>query len=338
LEEIGRYLRDKNEEESAFGRRMLVAVGELDSLGFVDEERVPKVLDDPFRATVMFAYALKTWEQGRLDRAADWFGRIADAAPWAEAPWMEGYRMLARQYVADAERLERADHDVRGKDEEQLQSAMGDLEDLCRELETRGRGRFNVRSWQIGMARRIRVLRMEAEVVDWRKLKDTVLEMIRAGRIADGLGLIRNVDLERDADRRQREALVWLLEQAGGLQDGLVRRLAAGNLDVTLLTREGKRYVGVVGSKPEGLVVDEGGKPRLLGWNELAPEVLLQLHQLFAQGVEEDEQERLLGQAVAYAALSGMRDEAERLAAVLAGVSGEFAERWKLVRAEFPEQ
>ena len=46
--------------------------------------------------------------------------------------------------------------------------------------------------------------------------------------------------------------------------------------------------------------------------------------------------QRFLEQAVAYAALSGMRDEAERMAAVLAGVNGEFAERWKLVRSEFP--
>jgi len=63
----------------------------------------------------------------------------------------------------------------------------------------------------------------------------------------------------------------------------------------------------------------------------------LQLHQLFAQSVEgEDAQERQLEQAVAYAALSGMRDEAERMAAVLAGVNAEFAARWKVVRAEFP--
>jgi hypothetical protein len=130
---------------------------------------------------------------------------------------------------------------------------------------------------------------------------------------------------------------VWLLEQARALEQGLAKRLATGNLDVTLLTREGTRHVGVVGSKPGGLVVDAGGTPRVLGWSELAPEVLLQLHQLFAQTVEgEDAQERQLEQAVAYAALSGMRDEAERMAAVLAGVNAEFAARWKVVRAEFP--
>ena len=317
--------------------QLRIAVQQLDSLGFVDEERVPRVLDDPFRATVLFAYALKTWEQGQMDRAVNWFGKIAGAGGWEDAPWMEVYQGLADQYVADAKRMRQADHKVKGKDQEQLIKAMGELDTLYQSLETRGRAPFNVRSWQTDMARRIRVLRKEAEVVDWGKIKRAAIELIREGRMVESLEQIRDVELKRERDQSQRDALVWLLERSGDLRDGLVKRLAAGNLDVTLMTREGTLHVGVVGSKPEGLVVDAGGEPRVLVWNELAPEVLLQLHQMFAQGVDgEEEQERLLEQAVAFAALRGMRDEAERLAAVLAGVNAEFAERWRVVRSQFP--
>lgn len=339
LSDIGLYLRDNREEESVFGRRMRVAIQELRSLGFVDEERVPKVLDDPFRSTVLFAFALKTWEQGQIERAADWFARIAEAEPWGDAPWMAGYQRLARQYVADAQRLARADHGWKGKSERQLQESMAEMEEVYLSLKTRGRAPFNVKAWQTEMGRRIRELRRQADVVDWRKIRETAFLAIRDGRMAERLVQIRDVALTGERDRRQRDALVWLLEAASGLQDGLADTLAAGNLDVTLVTREGARHVGVVGSKPEGLVVDDGGEPRVLGWGELTPEVLLQLHQMFAQDVvAEDEQARLLEQAVAFAALSGMRDEAERLAEVLAGLNAEFAEHWRVVRAQFPAQ
>ena len=55
-----RALIEKRAADTIQGRRLHAAAEVLTGISFVPEERIPKVLDNPFRATTFFAMSLKT--------------------------------------------------------------------------------------------------------------------------------------------------------------------------------------------------------------------------------------------------------------------------------------
>lgn len=156
LQNLRRFLHENSEEDTRQGRRLLSSIEVLTALAYVPEERVPQLLDDPFRAITFFAMALKTWEQGQFERANRMFERLAVAGPWAESNWMEVYRALANRYLADHRRLVRFDHAPEGKSPAEMRKTIDALEELYSSLETRGRAPYNVKVWQSDLRQRLR--------------------------------------------------------------------------------------------------------------------------------------------------------------------------------------
>lgn len=162
LQALEEFIGARKEGGTALGRELRGAIELMGGLEFVPEERVPLVLEDPFRASVLFGIGLKTWEQGRLERAAIMFRRFRTAGPWPEAEWMGTYQDMAGRYVRDFERLQLAEYAVEGKSAEELEAARLGLEELYGTLQTHGRARFNVKVWQADLVRAIHRLRAAA--------------------------------------------------------------------------------------------------------------------------------------------------------------------------------
>ena len=332
---LGGFLKKEREEDTAMGKRLRGAIKMLGGLEVVSAERLPAVLEDPFRATVYFSIGLKTWEQGRFDQAAEMFEKFQSAGPWEDAEWMTVYQDLAGRYLRDMGRLTRADHEVGEKAREELREAMVGLQEIYLTLETRGRARFNVKVWQTDCVRQIRRLR-EAEkdpiAMRWREATEAAAELFRAGEFSQAAERLKRVELtaEKEKAKGQQMALVWLADAASVFLLEVERRFAPGNREVQIVTKGGEAFQGVIGSGPNGVMVSDGDSARLLGWDEIAPESLLAV---FA-GLQPDgtvgELDRLgmLESMAAYAALSGKLEKAEELAGLLAAEREGFGARW----------
>lgn len=333
LQDLGVFLKEKHEENTGLGKRLRTAIQGMRALSFVKDGQVPKGLEDPFRCTVFFALALKTWEQGQLERAAGWFERLVNAGPWPEAEWMSIYQELARRYVRDHARLAGVDHEVEGKSRAELSECMMSLNEVYASLQTRGRARFNVKVWQSDMARRVMELRDQRIDPEWRKLRVEAAGLMRGAKFADASELMKNQPLDGDLARSQREVLVWLSDAASAFIQNVQRQLADGDTNVTLQSRAGEPFERIVGSRSGGVLVGENGAARMVGWRELAPASLLQVFEQKLTAMEPSfEKHRLMEEAAAFAELSGLRGDAERLAGQLAAVQPQFAARWEASR------
>lgn len=76
-----------------------------------------------------------------------------------------------------------------------------------------------------------------------------------------------------------------------------------------------------------------------MGWAELAPAPLLHLYEKRLEGTGSPfEKGRRLEAAAAFAELSGLTQDAERLAGVLSGLDSQFATRWQAARERLREE
>ena len=339
LNGLGRYLKARNEEETGLGRRLRGAIQGLRSLSFVEEKRVPRVLDDPFRSTVFFALALKAWEQGQLQRATGWFERLAAAGPWPEAEWMGPYQELARRYVRDYDRLDGADHEADGRSRAELSEEIVRLQELYATLETRGRARFNVKVWQSDLARRMLELRDREMDPAWRELRTEIGHLVDQARFSEAAERMKSLAVKGQLARDQREALVWLADAASAFLQNVQRQLAVNTRGVSLATRAGQEIRLVAGVQADGVLVGEGDSQRVVGWEDLAPAPLLQEFEKRLEGGETSFEKMLrLEEAVAFAELSGLSGDAERLAGLLAELDAGFAARWEATRVRLREK
>jgi hypothetical protein len=317
------FVNERGARETALGRRLQSAAEILTDLRFVPEERVPRVLQDPFRATVFFSFALKIWEQGDLERAHAMFEQLAAAGPWPEAEWMIGYREHARRYLIDYRQLSRADHSVEGKGLEELEASLRALDEVYGSLETRGRARFNVKVWQSEILRRVRVLKGSAVAPEWKELKQQVFaNFFRQNRFAEGAEALEGAEVGGELERNQRLTLVAFSVAAGQFLAELDESLRSGAREVDLRTRASEQYTHIVGSQKEGLMVEKEGAARSLAWQEIEPHSLLMLHRrLTDESLAPAEKAERLRRAVGFAWLSGLQPEAIGLVEEIRGLA-----------------
>ena len=247
---------------------------------------------------------------------------------------MAVYQELARRYVHDYERLAGADHVAGDRSRAELSACMIRLNETYASLQTRGRARFNVKVWQSDLARRMLELRDRQIDPEWRALRAELPRLMGRAMFSEASERMKNLPVDGALALDQREVLVWLADAASAFLQNVQRQLAADAKGVTLMTRGGKVLESVLGSRPDGVLVRQDGSERLLGWGELAPVTLLRIHENHLEGIASRfEKHRRIEEAAAFAELSGLHGEADRLAGVLAGIHPGFAARWEASRA-----
>ena len=337
LADLYDFVGERQAAETVMGRRLQSAAELLTDLRFVPQERVPEVLDNPFRATVFFAMALKMWEQGELERAHAMFSKLSRNGPWPKAEWMSTYRQLARRYLKDYNLLGKADYGTEGKSRAELQAGIEALDELYASLLTRGRARFNVKVWQSGLKGRLRHLRTRKVQDDWRVLLEEVAGRHFANaQFPEGARALQKIELAGELERNQRAVLLFFCREAEIFIEELARTLGPGADGVVLNTRSGTHYTQIIGSQKGGLMVEKDGAALSLSWKEIGPGPLLALHRVLIDdpNIVENKGDRLL-QAVAFAWLSDLKDEARGMAGELIELRSDFRERWDQILENF---
>ena len=333
------FVNEARLEDTVLGRRLQSAAELLTSLRFVPEERVPDVLNDPFRATVFFAMALKTWEQGDLERAHRMFAKILEVGSWPEAEWMSTYQQLARHYVEDHARLAKVEYLQVGKSRSELERHIESLDKLYTSLNTRGRARFNVKVRQSKLKGRLRQLQTGKVEDAWLQLRDEVAaRYFLTARFTEGAEALTRIELNGELERGQRAALLLLSTEAAGFIDELSGALRPGADALQLKTRSGVEYTEVLGSEPGGLMVDNEGTARSLPWRDIEPLSLLVIHRrLVEASTSEEEKAARLLRAAAFAWLNGFKGKGRGMVQELIAVKPEFEVQWEQIMEDFGE-
>ncbi|MDX1680169.1 MAG: serine/threonine-protein kinase, partial [Akkermansiaceae bacterium] len=102
---------------------------------------------------------LKNWQQGLLDPAADGFRMAASANLGADDQWVAGYQSLASDFLADHSVLTGPLFRSLPVDLRRCERMIDELDELAKNLKTRGRARYNLRAWQLDLARQAKELR-----------------------------------------------------------------------------------------------------------------------------------------------------------------------------------
>jgi tRNA A-37 threonylcarbamoyl transferase component Bud32 len=333
LADLYDFVNSRRAADTLLGRRLHATAELLTDLSFVPEDRIPIVLEDPFRATTFLAMALKTWEQGQLKRANSMFERFVAAGPWGDAEWMAVYQQLASRYLRDYRELGRADRSIEGKNRVQLQESIEALDELYTSLRTRGRARFNVKVWQTDLLRKLRFLKNRRVAPQWREFREEVArDYLAEVRFAEAAAVFKAAKLEGEVDRHQRTALIFLCEASEQFLHDLTATLGPGANGVDVTTRRGTRFTQIIGSQKGGFMVEKNGAARSLTWKEIEPLSLLLLHRIMIEVSENERQkEARLLQSAAFAWLNDLKPEAGGIAEELIALKPSFAVTWELM-------
>ena len=337
LADLFDFVNEQQASDTVMGRRVQAAAELLTGLQFIPAERTPEVLDKPFRATVFFAMALKTWEQGDLERACGMFEKFLRGGPWPESDWMQSYLRIANRYIADYRLISEVDFEEGGKTRSEIESDILALDSLHSSLKTTGRARFNVKVWQSVLRERLRYLRNRKVNEEWGLLcREVSDKYFTDGKFAAGATVLQEIQLKGDLERSQRAALLFFSAEAEVFLDDLIQVLGPGAAGVEIQTRTGLRHTQVIGSQESGLMVEEAGAARSLEWRDIDPRSLLGLHRvLLDKTATESERARLLVNALSFGWLNGLTDECRMMAEELVKLRPDFAVQWEQILEDF---
>jgi len=102
---------------------------------------------------------LKNWQQGLLDPAAECFRLVASARLTANDQWVAAYQQLASDFLSDHSILTGPLFRRMPDDLQSCETTIKKLNEVVDSLKTRGRARYNVRAWQLDLAKRAKSLR-----------------------------------------------------------------------------------------------------------------------------------------------------------------------------------
>ena len=168
----GRTLEAKKEAKAAaehiqaadlphekMGERLLSILGRLDELEPVKRRSPETTGDDATWGLAMMLGGVKNWEQGlTMAAAADFFEPVTGAHFKGKDQWVKAYQKIAAAYLEDARILSDPVFATIPQDKAACKAAIARLDVLLKEVKTHGRAKFNIRAFQLDLARQAKLL------------------------------------------------------------------------------------------------------------------------------------------------------------------------------------
>ena len=296
---------------------------------------------------------LKSWEQGLLKEAGGWFDAVANASISADEDWLKIYQKLAGDYLADRLLLEDPVFESLPDSADGCRVAIESLEKIHGELRTRGRARFNVRAWQLDIARQAKLLgggepddggaetasEPEAPVVrpDLAVVMEKLNELVTQNNFTEAHTYIK--ELGADPEGATRESLMKVVELASVFLPDLETALASGSVDGQMQLKSGERVITISpGQAGKPVVTAVDGSRRPVEWTDLSPDSLITIHRTLVKSVTgEIEKMRRHQCAISFDWLAGNRARALQAAGQLSLTSSVFKETWDKIAPGLPQ-
>ncbi|MEI6178711.1 MAG: hypothetical protein WCS43_17600, partial [Verrucomicrobiota bacterium] len=288
---------------------------------------------------------LKNWEQGMANEAKVCFSAVASAKISADDSWLGIYQNLARDYLSDGELLSGAVFDKLPDNVAECEAAVATLEKVIGSLKTQGRAKYNVRAWQLDLAKHAKLLSSAkdapATVVNsmpqTAEIMAKLAEFAAGCRFEDAVAFIKS--LPHDPAGAKRAALLKLVESAkvflSDLEGDLKKQPVSG--DFLLKSGEIAHRISI---DPEGTILLPGadGKDLPVEWGDFSSDALIGLHRSFVANPKSDsERVRRHECAISYDWLAGNRNRALSAASILSQSSPEFKQHWDAISNGLPK-
>lgn len=291
---------------------------------------------------------LKDWEQGMLIDASRYFSAVVAVKISSDDQWLEIYQHLARDYLTDNAALSATVFEKLPLDIAGCEAAVTKLEGIYVSLKTRGRARFNVRAWQLDIAKHAKLLAIRKNdstdpVASGADLWDLVAIMAKLDLFArecqftEAAGYLKS--LTSDPQGAKRASLLSVAEASAvfltDLKQDLVREAVTGDFPLKSggsIQKISVDRTGVI------TTTDANGISRQSKWADLSADALIGLHRIFVRNPK-SEQERLRRHecAISYDWLAGNRERALAAADALSQASPAFKQRWDKIASGLPK-
>ncbi len=334
-------------EASRISGEVLGMLGKLPLLPGVPVREIATSASDAPQVMAAMLAGLKNWEQGMMDEAAAAFSTVVAAKISADDSWLSVYQSMAGDYLADRQALsgpafEKLPPDVAGCD-----AAVAELEKIIGTLKTRGRARFNVRAWQLDLAKHAKLLAVPkldppppaAESATWEQVSILAKldELAKQCRFVDASKLLKS--LTAAPAGATLASLLSVTEASTVFLTDLEADLAREPVSVDFQMRSGE-VVRKIAIGPEAAitVTEAAGLSRTVTWADFSPDALIALHRVFVK-TPRSELERLRRHecAISYDWLAGNRGRALAAAASLSQSSAAFKHRWDGIASGLPK-
>ncbi|MGL4399896.1 MAG: serine/threonine-protein kinase [Luteolibacter sp.] len=299
----------------------------------------------PARVIAWMLAGLKNWEQGMLDEAAKCFSAVATSKTTGDEQWLGLYQKLAQTYLADREALSAGVFKALPPTVADCKVAVAELDEILKRLGTRSRAKYNVRAWQLDIARHAKLLASQTAVPPeptapaWNpaEVMAKVESLSKECRFIEATALLKSFsDAPPDATR---DSLLALTESASAFLVDLEKDLAAQPASGEFALESGEIVRTITAEKAGELVVTDGEMQRRPAeWREFTAEALIGLHRMLVKNLDnETERLRRHESAISYSWLAGGREHALAAAAALAQTSPEFKQRWEAIASGLPQ-
>jgi serine/threonine protein kinase len=291
---------------------------------------------------------LKNWEQGMLAEAGKCFSAVAEAKISADEPWLAIYQNFARDYLADQKLLSAPVFEKLPADAAACDAAVAELDGILAKLKTRGRARFNVRAWQLDLAKHSKLLAAPkaaptAPVKPSGPVWDPVAAMAKLEEFSkdclfpEAAAFLKS--FPADSTDAAWTSLLSLTESSAVFLADLQADIAKQPMNGEFLMKSGEVINGIFIDDAGSLTATDGtGRRRPVKWGEFSVDALIGLHRIVVKNpMSEAERLRRHECAISYAWIAGDREHALAAAATLAQGSPAFKQRWDSIAGGLPK-
>lgn len=332
-------------ESARIGGALIQTLEKLPELPSISAKGVDVSKSDAQHVMAWMLAGLKDWEQGVTGEAAVWFAAVASAKISPDESWLGVYQKLARDYLADHKALSSAVFEKLPANVDGCNTAVAELDKILATLKTRGRARFNVRAWQLDLAKHAKLLATPKigstppaiASVSPGTIQAKLDEFAKDYRFFEAAAYLKALPADSKSDLRT--SLLVMAEAASAFLTDLETDLAKEPVNGEFPLKSGE-VAGKVFIDPAGAlsVIDGKGVSRTAKWTDFSPDALIGLHRIFVKKPQ-DEQERMRRHecAIAYDWLAGNRERALGAAASLSQGNPAFKLRWEGVASGLPK-
>ena len=331
------------EELSTVDKKLQKAMVRLLGLKSIPLEQVSQLNDD-LDIMILFASALKEWDQGRWQNAEILFLTLKQAKTDSDQAGLEYYKQMSDAYLADLKLLSPLKKGFDPKTVEQAKEDLVDVLSARNNLKTKGRAPFNTLQWQRQINAKIKHIeakqqraileskeQRENAVKYWAMAKSNALRALKQHDFERVVKELKKVKAISEDDKAWRSSILYLTENAVALYKSTSVALEGKSADFVVKRLDGMvEYEKLLGAKPEGLLVGVEDREKLLAWRDLSPYTMIDLHKKISiVQLSEDEKNQRREQLIAYTWLTGLEAKARSGAESLADASPTFSKRWK---------
>ena len=330
------------------GEGLIRVLAKQQSLPSISAKEVDASGHDAAHVAAWIIAGLKDWDQGMMSEAASNFTAATAVKTSADDAWLGIYQTLAKDYLADNLALSSPvfagfPADVAGCD-----AAVKELNGILGTLKTRGRARFNVRAWQLDLAKHAKLLaipKQEKSAPDAPELAGWDLvsmlaklnEFARDCRFTEATAELKK--LPSDPAGATRASLISVTDSAAIFLADLEADLKKGAVAGEFAMKSGDVVRNVSLNSAGGVVVTTAnGLTRSAKWGDFSPDALIGLHRIGVKNpTSEKERLRRHECAISYDWLAGNRDRALKAADLLSKSSPVFKNRWEAIASGLPK-